>query len=355
MKMRPGENSNSSASANRSEEVRRRRTQRSQERVNSASSRVVNPIRSRPVTVRGTTFGTPIHRQSSKRTPRRQFYLTMDQAAGTELRLPAIRWVNPGWRLLSGLIFLFAIVGAFSMWNSPFFQIQSVEVTGLQRLTADEVNALLRLENLAVIEIDPLEIKDLMAQTYPDLINVRVSVSMPNVVSIFAEERMPILAFQNGDQLTWADAEGVLFPARGDAGPLLTVYTDGDLPLAPIIPDLAHMTGEEAGAEEGEAAAEAVKQAAVTAPRKIDPALLEAAQGLSQLLPPETQLVYSASEGVGWTDGNGWQVYIGRDLANFEEKYLMYQGIAGNLSNQGLSPSMVSVEHLNAPYYRLEQ
>lgn len=354
MNLRPGAKNNSQSSANRSDEVRRRRTQRSQERVTSATNHVVNnPVKKRPVTVRGNTFGTPLHRQVGTRAPRRQFYLTMDQAAGTELRLPAIRLVNPGWRLLSGLILILAAVSAFSMWNSPFFQIQSVEVLGLQRLSTDEVNALLRLENLAVIEIDPSEIKDLVVQAYPDLINVRVRVQMPNIVSVSAQERQPILAFQSGDQLTWADAEGVLFTARGDAGPLLTIYTDGDLPLAPVLSNPDQLAMQEAAGEETETTAQPT--AIANAPRQVNAVLLEAAQGLSQKLPPETQLVYSAQEGLGWTDPNGWQVYIGRDLSLFEEKYLMYQGIASHLNDQGLRPSMVSVEHLNAPYYRLEQ
>ena len=54
MKMGSGDQSNN----NRAEEVRRRRTQRSQERVSTATNRVVNPVQSRPVTVRGNTFGT---------------------------------------------------------------------------------------------------------------------------------------------------------------------------------------------------------------------------------------------------------------------------------------------------------
>jgi cell division protein FtsQ len=355
MNLRPGAKNNAQSSTNRSDEVRRRRTQRSQERITSVSNRVVNnPVKKRPVTVRGNTFGTPLHRQVGTRAPRRQFYLTMDQAAGTELRLPAIRLVNPGWRLLSGLIFILAAVSAFSMWNSPFFQIQSVEVLGLQRLSADEVNALLRLENLATIEIDPSEIKDLVIQTYPDLINVHVRVQMPNIVSVSAQERQPILAFQSGDQITWADAEGVLFTARGDAGPLLTIYTDGDLPLAPVLPDISQLAAtQETAGEETEATAQPT--ANLNAPQRIDPVLFEAVQGLNQKLPPETQLIYSAQEGLGWTDPNGWQVYIGRDLSLFEAKYLMYQGIASHLSDQELHPSMVSVEHLNAPYYRLEQ
>jgi len=353
MKQRPGVKDNASNNTNRAEEIRQRRSQRSQQRISSVSSHINSPVKSRPVTVRGNTFGTPVHRQAGTRTPRRQFYLTMDQAAGTELRLPAIRLVNPGWRLLSGLLLILAAVGAFSMWGSPFFQVQTVEVKGLQRVSSDEINARLKLENYSIIEINPVEIKQRLVEQYDDLINVRVSVEIPNIVTVSAEERQPTLAFQIGDQTKWVDADGYLFTANGDGGTLLTVITEGDLPLVPLETSDDQKAGQDAASEE--ASAKSQPAAAQTGPRQVDPLLLTAVQGLSQVLPPETQLIYSARDGMGWTDQNGWRIYIGRDLANFEEKYIMYQGIANNLSNQGLSPSMVSVEHLNAPYYRLEQ
>ncbi len=33
----------------------------------------------------------------------------------------------------------------------------------------------------------------------------------------------------------------------------------------------------------------------------------------------------------------------------------MYQQVTNYLTDQGINPALVSVEHLNAPYYRLEQ
>ncbi len=76
-----------------------------------------------------TLFGKPIHQQVATKRARRQFYVTMDQR-GAELRLPAITVINPGWRLLSGLLAALALAGIIAMLISPFFQIMSVEVTG---------------------------------------------------------------------------------------------------------------------------------------------------------------------------------------------------------------------------------
>jgi hypothetical protein len=99
-------------------------------------------------------------------------------------------------------------------------------------------------------------------------------------------------------------------------------------------------------------AAESAVEAAK--PRVVDPALVLATKSLSQQLPADTQLVYSSSNGLGWVDQQGWQVYIGTDLQNFEAKYNLYQNLVTHLNNRGLTPVLVSVEHLNAPFYRLE-
>ena len=348
MKMGSGDQSNN----NRAEEVRRRRTQRSQERVSTATNRVVNPVQSRPVTVRGNTFGTPIHRQAGTKA-RRQFYLTMDQMAGTEMRLPALPNIQLGWRLISCIIAILTLVGVYSVYNSPFFQIGSVDIQGLQRLSPEEVNAALKLENTSIIEVNAQEIQEKLTANFPELINIQVSIELPNMVSLTATERMPVAAIQKGDDITWVDADGVLFKARGDAGPLVTIHTEDELPIAeaPIDPDAK-------AAQVSKPADKSVKNVnkiLATGQVKVDPALLAAAQGLSQKMPADTQLIYSKQDGLGWKDPQGWQVYIGADLANFEAKYDMYQKIAKHLGDQGVKANLVSVENLNAPFYRLEQ
>ena len=87
----------------------------------------------------------------------------------------------------------------------------------------------------------------------------------------------------------------------------------------------------------------------------MDPAVLTALQELSKQLPSGTQLVYSKQHGLGWKSPEGWQIYIGTDLRDFEAKYSMYQQLTKYLADQGVTPAMVSIEHLNAPFYRLEQ
>ena len=353
----------------RADEARQRRSQRSQARANTVTNRVIHPVRNRPVTVRGNTFGSPIHQQVGTKRARRQFYVTMDQH-GAEMRLPALPVINPGWRLLSALLAILALAGIITMWSSSFFRIVSVEVTGLQRINPDELTASLRLENLSIVEIDPGAIMQAIAKEYPELVNIQVALEMPSFISISAAERQPVLAWRKGDQVSWVDTEGMIIPARGEAGLLVTVVSENDLPRAPLAVEeiTAQAQTAEAQAEAGtEAPAKPGLLAQLTNAaekktlekeiilEKADPRLMAAAQDLSKRLPPETGIVYQQDHCLGWADTQGWQVYIGRDLNQFEAKFEMYQKITSYLADQGIQPALVSVEHLNAPFYRLEQ
>lgn len=358
--------SNDGTPNSRADDARRRRGQRSQARVSTAATRATKSTRPKPVTVRGNTFGTPIHRQAGTKRARRQFYIAMDQV-GSELRLPAISLVNPGWRLASGLLVILSLMGIFTFWSSPYFQISTINVQGLQRLDPTALSGLLNLNNLSIIEVDEKMALGTLSQAYPELINIEVKVEMPNIVTIAAAERQPVLAWLKGDQVSWIDAEGVIFPARGEAGPLITIESEDDPPLAPRpieealtpTPPGPQAEGEKQEAKKGlfapaveEITTEPVKK---TTPDKVDPVLLSVAQQLNQKLQPGTTLVYTQVNGLGWYDPQGYQVFFGNDLSNYEEKYALYQALAGHLAEQGLQPVLLSVENLNAPFYRLEQ
>jgi cell division protein FtsQ len=353
-----------SKGANRSEEVRQRREQRTQQRTSSVSSRSVKPVRSKPVTVRGGTFGTPIHQSAGTRRARRQFYVAMDQV-GTELRLPAMPVLRPGWRLLSSLIAIMAILSIYSMWTSPFLQVINVQVEGLERISGEEIVAAANLGNLAIIEVDPRAVEEKLSKSFPDLVDVKIGVTLPNYVTLSAIERQPVVIWYKGDNAHWLDADGVIFPPRGEAGPLLIIESEDDLPAAPLpIEELTrHLDSQIAETPDDNAGflglfmpkSKEKEPEPLVIEKNIDPAFIRTVQDLSQKLPPETTLIYHPFNGLGWYDEQGWQVYIGRDLSTFEAKYTMYEGISRYLNDNGLRPALVSVEHLDAPFYRLEQ
>lgn len=351
------------ARSSRSDEVRERRGQRTQRRAGTAAARTANPPAQRPVMVRGVLNqnAQPLYRQAARSNPRRTFYVAMDPAAGTEIRLPAIPLVRPGWRAISALIAVVALFAIFSVWNSPFFRVQQISIVGLQRVNAADLEAVIHLQNLSIIEVRPEQVKEEIAVAFPELADVQVQVELPNFVTVSARERQPVLAWQKGDSTYWVDPEGFIFPARGEAGPAVTVVSPDDIPA---------VQSQAAPAPDAEAnpAAQPTAQPAVSgllagmgyttpayANRRADLKVMSATLQLVKLLPPGTQLVYDKENGLGWTDAGGWQVFIGKDLENFEAKLATYQAILSDLQNRGLQPDLISVEHLNAPFFRSRQ
>jgi len=86
----------------------------------------------------------------------------------------------------------------------------------------------------------------------------------------------------------------------------------------------------------------------------IDKGTLGALIELSTILPAGGSLVYDPISGMGWRDPGGWEVYFGTDLSNIDLKQVEYQTILARLMETGVTPAMISVEHIDAPYFRME-
>jgi hypothetical protein len=91
-----------------------------------------------------------------------------------------------------------------------------------------------------------------------------------------------------------------------------------------------------------------------TQTKHIDSTLLVAVLQLNAWMPNESTLLYQKQRGLGWADIRGWDVYVGQKLESINDKMVMYETIVRQLEEQGINPSMVSVEFLNAPYYRVD-
>jgi hypothetical protein len=86
----------------------------------------------------------------------------------------------------------------------------------------------------------------------------------------------------------------------------------------------------------------------------ISPDTLNAIIEMSAILPAGGSLVYNPISGMGWRDPRGWEVFFGTDLSNIDFKQVEYETILARLVEMGVSPAMISVEHIDAPYYRME-
>lgn len=350
-----------SAQRNRAEMVRQRRAQAIQNRAHKAESAAVrSATRPQPITrSRYTPASTPLKSQRV----RRQYYYAIG-ADNVEVRLPALPIVRPGWRLLSGFLTLLLAASLIILWNFSEFRVTAVQTEGLSRVKPENLNKVLQVTGKPVVTLNTTEMTALLTRKFPELTNLHVSVSLPAVLTISASERAPILAWTYGEKTVWIDAEGVIMPVRGEAQDLLTVQSEVKPPeilfVAPAVTDEEN-PDEAAADKDAEATpvpapteAPGEKAAAPTGPKKIDPALLEAVIRLSSVVPADSTLVFSPVNGLGWHDNRGWDVFFGINLENIQAKLNAYQGIVDQLTRDGITPRLVSVEYLYAPYYRTE-
>lgn len=337
----------------RAEDARQRRAQNSQQAERRVTRNVVQPTQRRtaqtpPVTVRGGSV--PLH-QKARGKVRRQYYYSLG-TTGAEVRLPSVPIVRPGWRLLSGLLVLLFGAAFYFAYNLPALQVNAIEYEGLKRIKPADIEEVIDLQNLPIFMVDASKVAADLARFFPDLKDVKIQVNLPASIKITAVERKPVLGWSTEDQTVWVDADGFIFPARGKVKNLLVIEADSQPPLVKTDEELL-ATPEEPGS---------IKNAKEVTPAQEDlttqimePAMISAAQGLKKHVPDGTIIIYTAKDGLGWSDPAGWTVYIGQNLDNIEMKLIVYEAIVEKLNEEGITPAVISVENVHAPYYRLEQ
>jgi cell division protein FtsQ len=145
--------------------------------------------------------------------------------------------------LLSGILVIILGFVAYNAIYSPIFQVAELQVEGLRRLTAQDLNAVSDILMKSILYVNPQEIQEELLAAFPDLESVKVEVDVPANVTIRAVERRPVLTWEKGEDILWVDATGVAFPPRGDNGPQVRV-------VAPTLPTLTQ-EGEESPSRVG--------------------------------------------------------------------------------------------------------
>jgi cell division protein FtsQ len=340
---------------NRAEQLRQKRMQPVQKRPAAiksplAAKKTVNQAlpRKSPIVMRSINYGSPV-RQVAIPQPRRKVVYTTG-SHGVETRLPSLPIMRFNWQWISGLLAVTCIVLTLIFTNMDVYKINSIELEGVQRVPTEEIQAVLSSYTNSIFTLDRREIIDALAVAFPELTEIHVEVNLPNRIKVSAIERQPIMAWKAGDQIVWIDAEGMVMPVRGEAGDLLTVKGSGNPPFSMAIDEPQSVM---------DYALMVLKQQAEpptpeSSKNYIDPAILSAAINLSALMPSGATLVYDSVSGMGWKDPGGWKVYFGNNLADIQFKQAEYQAIMQNLEQMGIKPAMVSVEHVDSPYFRTE-
>jgi hypothetical protein len=251
------------------------------------------------------------------------FGRTAVHAPGISMPELGTRWVSAGLTVLLGLML-------YALSSAGMFKVSAAEVTGNQRMTAEDVTSMLGVLGQPIYKTIPAEIEQDLRTAFSDLSSVKVEVGLPNRVRVTVVERTPVLAWYQGeDKITWIDQNGVAFTPRGDVPGLVLIAANGDPPKLPEDPEKS-----------------IYDQAFLT------PAMVEAILSISPEIPEGSPMIFDPKYGLGWQDPRGWSVYFGRDTQNISIKKDIYQAILDTISKQGIQPTLVSVAYLDAPFYK---
>jgi len=316
-------------SLSRAEAVRLRR-QQTQKRAVKTPQRIARPLPA--ITSREDIGYAALEPANQSRTRRR--YQAAFSLPGIQIHLPTITMprFEVGWRLLSFLISLSLGVALYLAWTLPMFRVTVAEVSGNQRIQADEINAALNSAGQPIFTLLPSDLEKRIRINYPELASAKVTLSLPNALSVNVTERQPIIVWQQNGAYTWVDENGIAFRPRGSANKLIVVSA-----LASPPP--------------GQPSA---KDALSPTPY-VSEDMVKAIQILAPSVPSGATLTYDPRYGLGWSDSRGWQVYFGSDSQDMTMRLKVYQALVNSLLQRGIYPVFISVQYPSAPYYRLSQ
>jgi cell division septal protein FtsQ len=178
----------------------------------------------------------------------------------------------------------------------------------------------------------PDELETRLRLNYPELASAQVDVYLPNLVYVSVSERQPLILWQQGDGFTWIDASGVAFRPRGQANGLIPVTS---LAVPP--------------------AGDASRDDPLSPPQYIQKDLVDAILVLAPNVPAGSTLTYHGTDGLGWKDSRGWDIFFGISAADMALKLRVYQSLVDSLAARGQVPVYINVAYPDAPYYRMSQ
>ena len=323
--------------ASRSDLVRQRRTSRqsstqaSQKRAAQPARRTVSSAREvyhpRSVYLPGEPRRVaPRASRSAARRTGYDFAFTLGRA---DVRAPGLSIPQLGARWVSGALTLLLGFLIYTLSTASTFTVSAADVVGNQRLSAAELNAMLGVNGQPVFKAVPAQIMVNLRTTFHDLASVKVHVGFPNHITVEVVERAPALAWYQDNVVTWIDANGVAFMPRGDVQGLIQIAANGSPvevqndPSKPVYDQPF-----------------------------IEPEMVKAIFNLAPYVPGGAPMIYDPRYGMGWQDPRGWFVYYGQNTLDIPMKLKVYQAIVDTFVRQGIQPTLISVEYLNAPFYK---
>lgn len=250
------------------------------------------------------------------------------------------RWLSLG-------LLLLAIYALYTVGMNERYYLTTVPVEGSVTIPAHEIAQASGLAGVHVFAADPNLAAAAIADV-PGVISAEVSLSWPNEVAIRVVEDTPIAVWRQDGQSYWINSDGDLLPARTGSIGLLVIDAAGvSRPEATV--------ADEASAEAETAVVPPTPAGTTTAgPTFISKEVLAGALLLQQLRPELESLSYDPGSGLYFEDNRGWRASFGTGT-DMEQKVVVYEAIVASLTEEGITPSLISVSNQEKPYYRIGQ
>jgi len=311
----------------RADAVRKRREQEHAKHIERASKVKARPA-PKVVTRVKPNVAKPVRKP--KQNARRRFNIALHMPR-TDVRSISIPRPRVGWRLLSFVLASLLGAALYIAFERPELRVTEAQLIGNQILTQQEVNAVLNISGQPAFLLTPLDIETRLRLNYPELVSVRVDVSLPNLVSVNVIERKPFIRWEQGGGYTWIADDGIAFRPRGEMDGLISVVA---LSAPPV---------EGSGSDP------------LTPAPFISAEMVQALRGLAWHVPPGTPILYDKDYGFGWNDPRGWRVHFGIKASDVELKMRVYESMVDSLAQRGIRPAVINVMYPTAPYYRMSQ
>jgi len=310
-----------------------------------------------PVMVRGESMARPTSKNTRHSQPsvRRRYDVAVKNVPGAVMTLPALPNIKIGWRLISFMLVILCGFGIYMIWNSPIFKVNSIQIHGLQRVMKQEINGIMNIEGKPSFVLNPSQLEQSLVENFPEFSAVSLSIGFPDYVAITVTERVPVLVWQQEGKTLLVDEDGIAFPTRGDEVDTLLPVVLASSPPPGYVPDQV-ITDTQNTIDEGNPTFldDLSEKKELKSYRVLTPEMVTSVLQLVDYAPQDVPLLYTKEHGFGWADNGGWDVYFG-DPKDILMKLSIYQRIIGLLDDKDTFPALISVEWVDAPYYRLEK
>jgi hypothetical protein len=317
----------------RAENVRKRRARENLQSLRRAAVEAERPFQSIATRLTPVDAVKPKRRYTRAGTSgaRRRFQVALP-LPNSDFRTLSIPRPRLGWRSLSFIFTALLGLVIYAAFTRPELRVVQAEVTGNQLLAPSEINSVLNVAGRPIFVLIPADLETRLRLHYPELISVKVEVSLPNLVSVNIVERMPIIRWEQAGGYTWISEDGIAFRPRGEVFGLISVV-----------------------ALSGPKLEEKVAFDPLTPAPFISSEMVQSLKGLASHVPPGVPILYDAGLGFGWNDPRGWRVYFGTSANDVELKIRVYESLADSLTQRGIRPALINVTYPTAPYYRMSQ